>query len=208
MWFVLSLACSGHDSNEPFPTHLAPLEDNRAKLPAPLDGDPYPERLSVVSGGNSDLWWAHGRGYLKAEASVCWQALLDPEVGVDRREVDEWSITYDVAPQFDASYVVHNVAQDVLTVAYDLTWLHELQLGSASEPEEVVGVWDKTDGTTFIDILEGSFVLRAVEPEVTEIEIIEHLKAPLRDDATLVSYLQDLHASITARIHEQPLPVY
>jgi hypothetical protein len=208
MWFWFWSACAGSSEDEPLPDRLSPLEENRAPAPAAVDGDPYPEVLSVISGGDGSLWWAHARGYVGAPASVVWEALSDPEVGVDRREVEEWSVTWEVAPQFDRSYVVHNVVRDVLTVEYDLTWLHELQEGSEQVPERVVGVWEKTDGTAFIDLLAGSFVLTPVTADVTEIALVEHLKAPLRDDGTLVSYLRDLHESLVARVHGQPLPAY
>jgi hypothetical protein len=208
MWFLFWSACAGSAEDEPLPDRLSPLEENRAPAPAPVDGDPYPEALSVISGGDGSLWWAHARGYLHAPAQTVWEAISDPEVGVDRREVEEWSVTWDIAPQFERSYVVHNVVRDVLTVEYDLTWLHELQAGSEQAPERVVGVWEKTDGTAFIDLLAGSFVLTPVSAEVTEIALVEHLKAPLRDDATLVSYLRDLHESLVARVHGQSLPAY
>lgn len=209
LWMGWLLAgCSGQRDDEPLPLRLAPLEENRASFPAPADGEKHPEVLSIVSGGDSALWWAHGRGYLHAPIEDCWASLADPEVVVDRREVDEWTVSTDIAPRFDVSFLVHNLVRDVLTVEYELTWLHELQAGTPQQPLRVVGTWSKTGGTPFIELLEGSFVLEPVSEEVTAIELIEHLDAALRDDATLVSYLEDLHASVVARVHGEPLPVW
>lgn len=208
VWSFLLLSCAGRKDEHELPDVLVPLEENRAPPPAPVNGDEHPEILSVISGGDSDLWWAHGRGYLKADAASCWAALSDPEVVVDRREISEWSVEWDIAPQFDVSFVLHNVAHDVITVAYDLTWLHELQEGEQDSPARVVGVWEKSDGTAFIDLLEGSFVIRSIGDNLTEIELVEHLKAPLRDDTTLASYLRDLYGSVLARVHGDPLPAY
>ena len=200
---------------------LTPLEPNRAPAPDPVGDDPYPEVLEVVSGGDGDPWWAHGRGYVQAPFADVWAATIDPDVGVDRREIDEWTVTDDPRATLDASYRVENVARDVLTVRYELWWRHERQTedpatadgdeGDDSAPDPVVTSvtrWDKTDGTNFIDLLAGSIVLRPVEgaADVTEIELIEHLDAALRDDETIASYLRDLHASIVAAAHGEALP--
>jgi hypothetical protein len=184
---------------------LSPLEGNRAPLPA---GD-HPETLEVVSGGEGGLWWAHGRGYVRAAPEVVWAAAMVPEVGVDRREVDEWTVTEDPRGTLDASYRVDNVVHDVLTVSYELWWRHERQDADGSAPR-LVTRWDKTDGTTFIDILSGSMELIAVagEPDLVEVSLIEHLDAALRDDETIASYLRDLHASLVAAAHGEPLPTW
>lgn len=207
MRVVFWLVGCGRGEILPPPDTLAPLDDNRAPAPSAVEGDPYPEVLSVVSGGDSDLWWAHARGYIHGSTDEVWTAARDPEVGVDRREVDEWSVT-EATDGFDASYVVHNTVHDVITVNYDLRWLHELQEGASDDPQRVVTVWEKTDGTTFINTLEGSLVITPVTDDVTEVAFVEHLDASLRDDQTLVSYLQDFHASLVAATHGRPLPAY
>jgi hypothetical protein len=207
-WWVIA-ACGGSDGADVPTGALAPLEDNRASWPDPVDGDPFPEVLSTVSGGDSELWWAHGRGYLHTGLDRAWEAALDPEVGVDRREVDEWSVSREPPGELDASYVVHNLVRDVLTVEFDLWWRHELQQGEPDAPELVIATWTKTKGTPFIDVLEGSLVLRpGPEEGVVEVELVEHLKAALRDDETLVLFLEDFHASLLAAVHGRPLPVY
>ena len=203
--FVLWAGCGRNDVG-PTPDTLAPLDDNRASPPT-SDGEPYPEVLSVVSGGDGGLWWAHALGYIHASSGDVWAAARDPDVGVDRREVDEWTVT-STSDGFDESYVVHNTVHDVITVNYDLRWLHELQEGTEAEPERVVIVWEKTEGTGFIDVLEGSLVIRPVADGVTEVGFVEHLDATLRDDQTLVSFLQDFHASLVAAANGRALPVY
>lgn len=203
----LAVGC-GRSGEVDFPSRLAPLEDNLAPLPGPVDGDPYPEVLEVVSGGDSDLWWAHARGFVKAPSGVVWAAAREPAVGVDRREVDEWTVEFDTVEGFDDSYTIHNTVKDILTVEYDSTWVHELQKGTEDAPERVVAQWDKTDGTTFIDLLAGSMVLTPVEAGVTQVDLIEHLRASLRDDQTIASYLRDLHADLVATAHGRPLPTF
>lgn len=193
---------------EVVPPDLAPLEQNKAELPAPSGGDPHPEALEVVSGGDADLWWAHGAGYLHAPIVDVWAAAQDPDVDVDRREVDKWTVTDDPRPELDASYVIHHVVHDIVTVEYDVWWRHEAQAGTVEEPELVVAVWSKIDGTSFIDVLEYSMVLTPVEDDVTQIELVGHLAAAATDDQTIVSYLNDLFGSLVAVSKGDPLPTY
>lgn len=190
-----------------FPSELAPLEENRAPWPVPSGGS-FPEEVEVVSGGDDALWWAHARGYVDAPAAEVWRHLRDPEVDVDRREVDEWEVTADTVPRFDDSYTIHCVVHDVLTVEYDLTWVHELQEGTEDAPRRVVAQWSKTDGTAFIELLEGTVVLEPEDDGTTRLEYVEHMKAALRDDATIARYLSDLHASLVAAAAGEPLPTW
>jgi hypothetical protein len=194
-----------HHEEVTFPHRLSPLEPNKAHWP-----DPTTEDLDVVSGGDADLWWAHSRGYVQVPLADVWAALAEPDVVVDRREVDVWEVTDDPLPAFDRSWVVHHVVQDVITVDYDLTWAWELQEGTDAAPERIVARWDKTDGTTFIDILSGTIVLEPApdDPGATGVSVVDHLKAALRDDRTIAKYLEDLHASIVAASHDDPLPTY
>jgi hypothetical protein len=200
------LACGKPEPVE-FPSELEPLEENRASWPAAVGGE-LPETLDVVSGGDSSLWWAHARGYVRAPAAEVWEHLRDPDTDVDRREVDEWEVTSDTVPRFDDSYTLHCVVNDLITVEYDLTRVHELQAGKEAAPERVVAQWSKTDGTPFIALLEGTVVLEPEGDDVTRLEYVEHLEAAQRDDATIAQYLTDLHASLVAVAAGEPLPVW
>ncbi|HHO53748.1 MAG TPA: hypothetical protein ENK18_23470, partial [Deltaproteobacteria bacterium] len=177
------IACTSHGSVD-FPAQLAPLEDNRA--PLPVGSGPYPESLSIVSGGDTELWWAHAQGFVHAPLEEVWVHAQEDAVCVDRREVEAWTTSEGTVPGFDASYTIHNTVRDIITVQYDTTWVHEIQdRDEADIPVRIVAQWDKTAGTPFIDLLAGSVVLEAVEPDVTKIGLIEHLDASLRDDATI-----------------------
>ena len=206
MPLALLLAC--HREPVEFPSTLAPLAENRAEWPALGEEEP-----NVASGGSSELWWAHARGYVQAPVADVYAALADADVIVDRREVDAWEVTADTEPRFDRSYTVSLVVDDVVTVNFDLTWVYEIQAADDERDAEgtataAIANWNKTDGTTFIDTLRGSLELRASDedPEITELATIEELKASLRDDQTIAAYLRDLHASIVAAAHGEPLP--
>ncbi|MCA9493582.1 MAG: hypothetical protein KC621_26805 [Myxococcales bacterium] len=208
LW-IATLAACGSSGTEDFPSVLAPLEENQAPWPEGTPSDPYPETLEIVSGGDAELWWAHARGFVHADAADVWAAARDADTVVDRREVDEWEVTPGTVPEFDDSLTIACTVHDVLTISYDLTWVHELQKGEEVAPERVVAQWDKTDGTPFIDTLTGSLVIEPTDRDgITRLEFVEHLKASLRDDETIASYLRDLHASLVATAHGDALPTY
>lgn len=194
------------------PDLLGPLaSENRAPEVPGEDGDPFPEALTVVSGHDdeADHYWAHARAWVHADSAAVWASLREIDVVVDRRAVDEYALVEEnPMPEFDFSYVISNRVQDILSVDYELTWVHELQEGEIDTPEQVVVRWDKTDGTPFIDLLGGSIVLHRIDGGLTEIELIEHMRAAARDEETLEVYLADLYADLLAHVHGDPLPTF
>lgn len=205
---LVAVACVAPDVREfPRPDLLAPLEANTAPAVAPVGGDPYPEVLSVVSGEREGkLYYAHGRAFIKAPAIDVWRALQVDAVVVDRPEVHAWTSEPSNRPEFAFSMRVSHEVKNILNIEYDLDWVHELQTGDADTPLEVVGQWEKTSGTVHIEVMRGSFVVRHVTPEVTEIEVIKHLKAALRDNETLEAYFEHLYGDLRAQVLGEALP--
>lgn len=187
---ALSLAgCFGEEKTE-FPPGLEPLEENTAEAPTSND-EPYPEVLSMRR-GRDDYDWVHARAYVHAPISRTWEALRDIDVCVDDGRVDDWSVTWDVEEGYDYSYRIHNVAEDIVTVEFDITWRHGAAEGTRDDPE-VVGIrYQKTDGTEFIEILRGSIVLTSVEDDVTELDMVEHLQAAAGGTPEIEAYFQDV----------------
>ena len=72
--------------------------------------------------------------------------------------------------------------------------------------DTVVGSWQKTDGTTYIYLLAGSFLLHKVDAQTTEVQLMEHLAAYGKNADSAESFLQDMFSSVTALSHDQPLP--
>lgn len=205
---LVMFGCFGNEATV-FPDGLEPLDGtNRASRPAiPADGV-VPETINFVEGEGNDWEWVHGRGFVRAPLIEVWRALQDPEVVVDRRQVDSWTIDRDVEPGFDTSFVIHNVVDDFVSVEFDMTWRQSAVEGDREAPEVVAARFQKTFGTVFIDILRGSVVMRpAPEDEgVTEIELVEHIDAAQGGVDKIRSYLVDLHAAVAARSQGRPLP--
>lgn len=204
-------ACHGgdKDSGSAVPTGLEMLEDkNMADLPGAKDGDDYPEELNVVGDEGDDYDWAHGAGYIHGSVADCWAAMADPEVVVDRQRVTSWTVEMDVEPEYDVSFVLHEISEDIVTVEFDVTWIQGRTAGEEDAPTAVGGRWAKTAGTDLVDVLEGSVSLTEVEGEVTEIQLMEHLATPGSDETDIIPVLEGLFASIVARVHGEPLPTY
>lgn len=200
----------GKDSvSNAVPDGLDPLdESNMADLPGARDGDDYPEELNLVGGQGDDYDWAHGAGYIHASVSDCWSAIQDPEVVVDRQRITSWTVEMDVEPEYDVSFLLHEVSEDIVTVEFDVTWIQGRTAGEEGAPTAVVGRWAKTAGTELVYLLEGSIEFTELEPEVTEISLMEHLDTPGSDETDITAVLQGLFDSITARVHGDPLPTY
>jgi len=200
----------GCDSNEAtvFPSGLEPLEECTASAPEPTDGELFPEKVNFTSGTKEEFSWVHGRGFVHAPLAKTWAAMREPEVCVNRREVDEWTVEHDVETGYDFSYRIHNVVHDIITVEFDVTWRQGAVSGTVEEPEVVGTRFQKTFGTTYIDLMAGSIVARAKDAETTEIELIEHLKATGKGPETPLNTMRDYFDSVVALVHGKPLPTY
>lgn len=199
-----------------FPPGLEPLEANTATWPEAQGGERYPEAQNLNTGDADDeelgveYSWSHARGYVQRPIHKVYQALVVPRVNADRREIDSYEVTYDVEPAYPYSYVLSNVVNDVLTVEFDVTWRHGATAGSEDEPEEIGTRWQKTEGSTVIEILRGSVRTFPVEDDVTAVEMVLHQRSLQRgfDADRTRAYLQDFYVALLAEAHGEPLPEY
>jgi hypothetical protein len=203
MWMLL-FACGPVETT--FPAGLEPLEANTAPLPE--GDDPYPEVLTLVSREQEDGVWTHARGYITASVADVWQTLQIPDVCVDRQHVSSYSITTDTDPAYEVSFRVHNVVDDIVTIEFDNDWRQGQVSGDVGAPE-IVGVrWQKTEGTPFISVLEGSLVVTEIEDEVSLLEYVEHLDAAQTSAEDTEAFLQDFYDSARIVTHGGALPTY
>jgi hypothetical protein len=181
-----------------------------AEWPATTAGAPPPETINVVSGTDGNISYAQGRGFVDATLLEAWAAMKAPDVCVDRRKVSSWTVTNDVDPTVAASYVIHNVVNSTITINFDNTWLHEATAGTREAPQQVTAHYQKTMGSSFIDLLDGSVVATSssASPGATSIEIVQRIRATGQDASTAVQMLRDYFASLVARAHGAALPTY
>lgn len=205
---LASLSACGGDGATTFAPGLEPLETSTAARPAAPSGQQCPEAFNVVTGDTGAYSFGHGRGCLHATLAQVWEAMRDPEVSVDRRRVGEFTVTRNVEPQYPVSFRVHNVVHDIIDIEFDLTWRLGPIEGTNDEPRVVSARYQKTYGSTYIDVLAGSIVARPIDGDVTEIEVVRHLKGTGVGTEEIEQYLRDYFASVVARVHGMPLPRY
>ncbi len=204
---LLAVGCFGSEVTE-FPDGLEPLGENTLAGPGTA-ADPYPEEYELVGTGGGRFDSVLGRGYIQAPITEVWAALQNPAVGADRRTSPDWSSEPVPDTPYDASYVVHHIAYDVVTVEWDVTWRHGVVTGTVDAPELVSIRWQKTDGSTLISVIEGSLLLRPVgDGSITELELVYHASAAAAGTDTFVRYMQDIYNDAVAVTHGEPLPTF
>ena len=178
-----SLGCGGSEVAE-FPAGWEML------APVALE---VPESAGAVSDVFETDDWVEGHSAWRIDRPVVdvWAALRNPDVGVDRRRVDEWtSVTLDDGTT-DFAMAVTNSTTEIITVSFDLTWRHKVVEGGPSSPEQLAVRWQKTFGPDIIERLEGSMVVWAVSDESTGVQVVERLATPTSSPDELDVYLRD-----------------
>ena len=198
------VACNAVPPGADASPSLVPLEvPGAAAWPDVADGT-----LSIVTGIEEGLGWGDARSIVPFSITTVRDAFANPDAVVDRREVDSWTVDEDVTAD-PISFTLHNEATDMgVAVDFDVTWRMGAVSGSEDRPAEVVARFDKTAGTAFIDVLQGSVDLGA-DGEQTRIELKQALDATLGgEDDRIATYLADLNASVLAVCRGEPLPTY
>jgi hypothetical protein len=200
--------CSTGTDTHHYATGLEPLGDDVAPTPQSDGGDPYPEVLSVINGRSPHFYWVQARGFVHTSLMTTWMALQNPDVAVDRRRINHWTVEQVQNSPYAFAIVVHNEVDSLVTVNFDITWGGDVGEGTRDAPSLVSLRWDKTAGTTYITSIAGSCVLRAVDPNVTEVELIQEENAVGQDQTTITQFIEDFYASLLAASHGRPLPTY
>ncbi len=204
---ALDAGCQS-DIASPFLAGLQPVEAVTVPPPAATPTDPHPEVFNTTN-GRMDAWeWAQGTGYVHASVTAVYAALRDPAVTADRRKISSFTATQDVAPLYPHSYLVHNVIHDVVTVEFDEEWHLGPLEGTDSAPTVVTARYQKVMGTSFISLMEGDIVARAIDANTTQVEMMRHVKSIGNGAADEDLYEHDVFNSIVAQVHGRPLPSY
>ena len=204
---VLLCACASRPPVEDGETiELLESENRVSELPAA--GDP----VAFESGFDVSrlLFWTHVRGVIEAEPAAVWAALQDPDVMADRRVRTDWEVTEeDHIPNVDFSLALKNeMSVEFANIEFELTWIHQQVEADDAGPSLVLARWDKTGGPPFIDVLSGTLEIERLEPGVSEIRGISHLRSVRRDAGAMEQYWTDLHAELSAVTAGDPLPEY
>ncbi len=195
------VACGG-SQDMPVRDGLLPLE---AKNLAPWfqagDGEPCPEAIAYATGSNGDYDWAHARACIHADVARVWEALREAAVVFDRG-ADSWSAKPDVRPEYAYSFRLYYTAgTGVVSVTYDVDWWEDVIDGDLEAPQGFAARYQKTAGTVFISMMEGSLIGRQAGPGITALEMIAHLKAMQSDADSARSGQQDIFNGVLDFVH-------
>ncbi len=183
-----------------FPPGLEMLEEVTVDCPS--------SGLSVASGEKDEYAWTHGCGVVAAPVEDVYAALQDTKVAVDQRSVVEWERTDDVEPDYDASFALWNVVEDIITVEFETTWRFGLleQDEDLELPTEAAARYQMTVEPSVISLMRGS--VRAVDQGdgTTHVEIIDHVKAMQGGTDITSLKVQDLYDDVVAHTNGEPIP--
>lgn len=200
---LLAAGCDGARV-DPFPPGVEPLEDNEADFPAPTADEPFPEEVRTVGGVEGRYNYSHARGYVHASVDELWALWAeDPRVIADRRNTSEQTVTFDVEEGYELSYAIRYVVHDLVTVE----WTETSRGGFITD--EVGGFivrYQKTEGSTFLRLIEGSFIVRPVADGVCSFEAVHHQDAVGTDAEGARQVHRDQFQSLVAAARGEPLP--
>lgn len=197
---VVAASCGGNSITE-FPPGLEPLEDNLAGAPA--GGG---ERVEVLAYREYGIDRVHARGYIHAPAEAVWAAVKDPEVVVNREDTDVQEVEVGVEPEYEHSLSIRYEVHDLITVEWEERWRYGVVAGEPDGLELAMVRYQKVWGSDFIDLLEGSILIMAVDDALTEVQFIEHLDALGGGTGEMVGSVERRFERMVAHAHGRPLP--
>ena len=200
-----ALGCQ-HEETTTFPPGLDPIAADSVAPPSGDAGDPYPETVTVVQGSNSDYNYVFATGYVDASLEDVWAAFKIPNVVVDRHNISSYTVTNNVETGYDVSFLTAYTDNNVVTVTFDLTWREGVVAGTEADPSQVSVVYQKTWGSSFISLMEGSIQLIQVSPTVTELQFAQRMNAQNTDSSTIATWTNEMFSSVVAQVHGKPLP--
>jgi len=201
---VLGAVSTGCQDNvaTPFPMGLEPFEDN----PVMLGGDLTDETLHGASKDGSEVK-VYGKGYVETSPSRLWALTKQPTAMVARCSTDAQQITDGDEPTYEYSFLVHYTVHNVVTVEWDDQWRYGLVLGTQDDVQLAMVRHQKIQGSDFITTSEGTIeVLATDDPQVSELDFVEHLDAISGGIVEVANGMQDNYNRLVALAHDAPLP--
>jgi len=194
---VAVVGCQDNVST-PFPAGLEPFED--IGVPARPDG-PFVETLRTESQGGDNIN-VHGRGFVLVDIETMWAAAQAPEPNLAVCKTSSQTVTVGNEPQYDYSFLVHYVVNDILTVEWDDQW----RFGRITDDLGMIK-HQKVQGSDFITLSEGTIqVIATSDPGVSELLFVEHLDAIMANTGDVVAAMQHNYDALVAVAHGNPIP--
>lgn len=211
---ILVAGCH-HTESDTFPLSVGfqPLEPISASAtwPAPTSTDPHPQGLGpIVAVPERGHYASHARGYVHASLARVYEALHDPATSyihnVSGGTSTDGAPVVGVEP-FPVSFRVRYVNSTVIgDVKFEITYRAGPLEGTDADPIVIGERYQKTWGTSHIDVMAGSLLATAVDgaPDVTSVEMIEWLSADTQDQSDCNGTLIDLFGNLTSKLASMP----
>lgn len=207
---LLGAACADNIKTD-FPPGLDPIDAvNLATCPSTTT-DSYPETLAFHSVTVDQVVRSYACGYIKRPVADVWAAGKVPQ-SASEASITTCSIALDVEPGYDASWRFHNTKTDVITVWFEVTWRSgtlpwPTPAGGPPLPLTVAWRFQKTDGTAYIQLMEGSvkaYEVPGVVPAVTKLEFIRYVNAARSPPPVVEGGIQNHYDNILAQLNSTP----
>ena len=158
--------------------------DFKAKIIKPLHGESALKANDDVKDfGKADknLTWALTRGEVKKPIQSVLSLLLNHNTTKSPRFHDLDVVTLQDSNYLSRHYVKFKIKPFLfITVEWEEEWGYALADGTPSEPKEIVISYEKVEGTSHIEHLCGSMVLRKLTASSTDVFMYEEAKATQR----------------------------
>ena len=201
--FVLAMVGCQDDISTPFPPGLEPFEDDAENQT--LDGTVV-EALTVKS-TDDPMIMVYGRGFIFRSPAEVYAVSHDPEVMLAVCSTTSHSVVDNNEPEYDLSFLVSYFVDDILNVEWDDQWRGDVVLGTLEAPELVMIKHQKTEGSDFISLSEGTVQLLATDdPAITELRFVEHLDALMASEGDVIAGMQSNFDRMLAVAHGNPIP--
>jgi hypothetical protein len=164
------LCCNCGDNIDPLPEGLDNIEDNSAPL--------GPRGNIQFSNGKDGYLWLHGRAEISGDVAMLWTGIQNPDLVVATCSLSRYRATTFADDRYDFSFMTDNEVDNVVTVAWQETWRFGTLNNSDTDSHRRIR-YQKTQGSSFISLIEGQLDITASQqkPNIIDIGFIEHLDA-------------------------------
>jgi len=201
----LSLLLFGCQSNvhTPFPPGLEPIADNPVTL-GPVSG--ATETLVTMT-SDSPYVKIFAKGYVLVAPGTLWAAAKSPAPNLATCVTDMQAVTENNDPAYEYSYLVHYTVNNVVTVEWDDQWRFGAIGGTPDAPVLAMIRHQKTQGSSFITLSEGTTELDATDdPDISTLSFVEYLDATNAGVSQVLKGVQHHYDSLVSVAHGGAVP--
>lgn len=195
---AIAMGCQSNVKT-PFPPGLEPLADNPVTLGAMTE-------TLVTKTSDSPYVKIFAKGYVLVPPAQLWAAAKSPAPNMAICSTDAQMPTENNDPAYEYSFLVHYTVNNFVTVEWDDQWRFGTVEGTPDAPTLAMIRHQKTQGSSFISLSEGTIELDATsDPNVSTLSFVEYLDATSAGVADVLKGVQHNYASLVSVAHGGPV---